>query len=390
MNPRSASNVEESVINRYSEGAKAREEALCCPSSFDPAYLSVLPKEILERDYGCGDPTPYVRPGDRVLDLGSGAGKVCWIAAQITGANGHVIGVDMNTDMLALAKQHHQEIAAKVGHDNVSYRRGMIQDLRLDLDLLAKELAAAPVDSPDSWLAMRQVEAQLRDQKPMIPDASVDVVLSNCVLNLVRPEDKPQLFREIFRVVKPGGRVAISDIVSDEDIPAEMQADPELWSGCISGAYREDHFLEAFEEAGFHGMQIMSRDEKPWQTVQGIEFRAMTVQAFKAKAAEDLDRKQAVVYMGPFSQVADDAGQVFFRGERMAVSDRSFQLLQGSPYAGLFSYIEPRTAVSPEDAEPFADESGSNRHPRESKGEDDSVSGDGSAACCGPEPDSCC
>ncbi|MHC5063114.1 MAG: methyltransferase domain-containing protein [Planctomycetota bacterium] len=390
MKPRSASSVEESVISRYSQGAKAREEALCCPTSFDPRFLAVLPEEILERDYGCGDPTPYVRPGDRVLDLGSGAGKVCWIAAQITGQEGEVIGVDMNTDMLDLARSHHHEISERVGYDNVRYRRGMIQDLRLDLDLLARELAAAPVDSPDSWLAMRQVEADLRDRQPMIPDESVDVVLSNCVLNLVRPEDKQQLFNEIFRVVKPGGRVAISDIVSDEDIPAEMQADPELWSGCISGAYREDKFLEAFEDAGFYGMQIMSRDSDPWQTVEGIEFRALTVQAFKAASDEGLDRNQAVVYMGPFSQVADDSGQVFFRGERMAVSDRTFTVLQSPPYAGLFSSIEPRVPISQGEAEPFTAETGSLRHPRESKGEDYRVNRNGSSSCAGPEPESCC
>jgi SAM-dependent methyltransferase len=246
------SNIEHAVQSRYSSGAQAREEALCCPVSFDPALLEVLPDEILERDYGCGDPTPFVRPGDTVLDLGCGAGKVCWIAAQIAGSEGRVIGVDMNTSMLALAEKHHRSIAERVGFDTVTFRRAMIQDLRLDLD-----------------------------QRPLVADESVDIVLSNCVLNLVRQEDKAQLFREIYRVVRDGGQVAVSDIVSDRDVPAEMQRDPELWSGCISGAFREDLFLRAFEECGFRGTKLVSRSKEPWRTVNGIEFRSVTVKAFK-------------------------------------------------------------------------------------------------------------
>ncbi len=246
------SNIERAVHSRYSSGAQAREEALCCPVSFDRALLEVLPDEILERDYGCGDPTPFVRPGDTVLDLGCGAGKVCWIAAQIAGSEGRVIGVDMNTSMLALAEKHHRSIAERVGFDTVTFRRAMIQDLRLDLD-----------------------------QQPLIADESVDIVLSNCVLNLVRQEDKAQLFREIFRVVRNGGQVAVSDIVSDRDVPQEMQQDPELWSGCISGAFREDLFLRAFEDCGFHDVELASRSNEPWRTVNGIEFRSVTVKAFK-------------------------------------------------------------------------------------------------------------
>ena len=153
-------NPEAAVTSRYSEGAKAREAALCCPIDFDKTHLEVLPQEIIERDYGCGDPTPFVQKGDVVLDLGSGAGKVCWIAAQITGAEGKVIGVDMNTDMLGLARQYHAEIAGKVGFDNVTYKRGMIQDLALDLDLLEEKLAARPVTGAQSWLELRQIETE--------------------------------------------------------------------------------------------------------------------------------------------------------------------------------------------------------------------------------------
>jgi len=115
----------------------------------------------------------------------------------------------------------------------------------------------------------------------MVPDASVDVVVSNCVLNLVDPRDKQGLFREIARVLRPGGRAVISDIVSDEDIPLALQQDPTLWSGCLSGALREDQFVRAFEESGFVGIRILERDTDPWQTVEGIEFRSVTVEAFR-------------------------------------------------------------------------------------------------------------
>jgi len=377
--------VEDAVISRYADGAKAREEALCCPVTFDPKHLAVLPQEIIDRDYGCGDPTPYVRPGDTVLDLGSGAGKVCWIAAQIAGPQGRVIGVDMNTDMLALARQHHAAIAAKVGFDTVTYRRGMIQDLALDLDALEGELQKAPVSGAEGWLALRQLEERLRSEQTMIADGSVDVVLSNCVLNLVRPEDKQAMFDEIFRVVKPGGRVAISDIVADEDVPMAMQQDPELWSGCISGAYREDLFLEAFAKAGFYGIEIVKRDAQPWQTVQGIEFRAVTVQAFKGQAGPSKEYNEAVIYRGPFSKAWDDDGQVYVRGQRTAVGHKTHQMLMSAPYAGMFESVPPRVAVNGCKAGVFARPAGALRHPKETKGADYTASDDGASSagsCC--------
>ena len=373
---------EAAVTDRYSQGAKAREAALCCPVDFNPKHLEVLPQEIIERDYGCGDPTPFVQTGDVVLDLGSGAGKVCWIAAQVAGPTGRVIGVDMNTEMLALARTHHATIAARVGFDNVSYRRGMIQDLGLDLELLEDNLRDQPVSDAESWLELRQLEEKIRAEHPLIPDDSIDVVLSNCVLNLVRPSDKGRLFREIFRVVKPGGRVAISDIVADEDIPPAMQDDPDLWSGCISGAYREDRFLSAFAEVGFHGVEIAKRDEQPWQTVNGYEFRSMTVLAYKDTADDDLERNQAVVYKGPFREVQDDLGRRFQRGQRAAVGERGFRRMQAAPYEGMFEALEPRVGVPRDQADEFANCRTHPRSAREMKGEDYDATGDTSSSCC--------
>lgn len=278
-------NPEQAVAARYGAAAQVREEALCCPISYDPRLLQAIPAEVLERDYGCGDPTPYVRAGDTVVDLGAGGGKVCFIAAQIAGAHGKVIGVDCNLEMLALARQHRSEVAQKLGFDNVEFRCGLIQDLQLDLDLVAAELAARPVRDVQSWLELRALEDRLRRQRPMIADGSVDCVLSNCVLNLVRPADRAQMFREIERVLKPTGRAAISDIVADHDVPEHLRRDPELWSGCVSGAYREDRFLQAFADAGLRDVRIVQRQERPWRVVDGIEFRSLTVLAHKTRPA---------------------------------------------------------------------------------------------------------
>lgn len=274
---------EAAVRDRYSSGAKQVEPALCCSVKYDSNLLAAIPQEIIDRDYGCGDPTPFVRSGDTVLDLGSGGGKVCYIAAQIVGPAGRVIGVDCNLEMLALARRHQGAVAARLGFDNVEFRCGMIQDLRLDLDLVANELARHPVRDQAGWLALRDTEEQLRRERPMIADASIDCVVSNCVLNLVRPGDREQLFRELFRVLKPGGRAAVSDIVAGNDVPERLQHRPDLWSGCISGAYREDRFVAAFAAAGFDNVRVASRQTEPWQTVEGIEFRAVTVLARKPR-----------------------------------------------------------------------------------------------------------
>ncbi|MBL6933945.1 MAG: methyltransferase domain-containing protein [Alphaproteobacteria bacterium] len=272
--------AEREVLKRYETASKAREEALCCPVEYDGKYLEVIPQEILDRDYGCGDPSRFVRKGETVLDLGSGGGKICYIISQITGPEGRVIGVDFNPAMLDLAQSHRQTVAERVGWDNVTFKRARIQDLHTDISALEARLGNQPVDS---FAAYQELEDFRAASPPLIADNSIDLIVSNCVLNLVRTEDRVQLFHEVYRVLGPRGRVAISDIVSDKEVPAHMAQDPELWSGCISGAYEEGEFLRAFEDAGFHEVTIEKRDQEPWQTVEGIEFRAVTITAHKSK-----------------------------------------------------------------------------------------------------------
>ena len=381
--------VERSVRSRYSDAAQEREVALCCPVNYRNELLEAVPEEILERDYGCGDPSMFVKAGDTVLDLGSGGGKLCYITAQLVGAEGRVIGVDCNTEMLALARRYQAEVARRIGFDNVSFRCGMIQDMQLDLELLANELQQRHPSSVEGILEQRLIEQRLRRERPLVPKESVDCVVSNCVLNLVRPEDRQQLFQEVFRVLKHGGRAAISDIVSDESVPDHMQADSRLWSGCISGAWREDDFLAEFERAGFHGMYFAKREEKPWQTVEGIEFRSVTVVAYKGKQGPCLERNQALIYRGPFKTVQDDDGHIYERGQRMAVCDKTFHLLQNDPYESAFVAVEPWEQIAMDDAQPFDCQRNVRRHPRETKGYEYDVTTEASGDCCGSESPCC-
>ena len=381
-------NVENVVKERYGEGARAQVAELCCPVDYDPQYLAVIPQEVLERDYGCGDPSRYLRPGETVLDLGSGTGKICFIAAQVVGAEGRVLGVDMTADMLDVARRNAPRVAESLGFANVEFHRGRIQDLGLDLDLLDRHLADAPAGTAEALFEAQELAQRLRQEQPLIPPGSVDVVVSNCVLNLVAAEEKRRLFAEIFRVLRRGGRAVISDIVADEEVPREMQQDPELWSGCISGALTEHGFLQAFEEAGFHGIRVRERQEKPWRTVQGIEFRSLTVEAFTGKQGPCFERNQAVVYRGPFKEVLDDDGHRMERGRRYAVCDKTYQLYKQEPYAASFDFVDPLEDIPLDQAGAFDCSRTVLRHPKETKGQDYDVTTEAAELCGGP--DGCC
>jgi SAM-dependent methyltransferase len=375
--------TENAVKERYADASKEVEANLCCPVDYDPQFLKAIPSEVIEKDYGCGDPSKWLNPGETVLDLGSGTGKICFIASQVVGPTGKVIGVDMTDDMLEVARRNAPIVAENIGHSNVEFVKGRIQDLKLDLEAFNEKLSNNPVCSVEDFLVSETVASELRQSAPLIPDESVDVVVSNCVLNLVEPELKKQLFEEIFRVLKVGGRAVISDIVSDELVPDHMAANDDLWSGCISGSLTESDFLKAFENEGFYGVELVKFETQPWQTHEGIEFRSITVQAFKGKEGPCLDRNQAVIYKGPFKEVLDDDGHRLFRGERMAVCEKTFNLYSKAPYQDSFEFIEPLEAVPSEEAKPFDCRRNAIRSAAETKGADYSDT----ITDCGPD---CC
>jgi SAM-dependent methyltransferase len=168
---------------------------------------------------GCGNPQAMaaLKPGETVLDLGAGGGFDCFLAAKQVGESGRVIGVDMTPDMVSLAREN----AEKGGFENVEFRLGEIE-------------------------------------RPPVADASVDVIISNCVINL--SPDKTRVFKEAYRVLKPGGRLAISDIVATAPMPGSMQKDLELISGCVAGAESVDRHEEMLREIGFENVRILSKD----------------------------------------------------------------------------------------------------------------------------------
>ncbi|MBI3949706.1 MAG: methyltransferase domain-containing protein [Acidobacteria bacterium] len=384
----SVANVEQEVRRRYKEVARQAEPGLCCPTQYDSQVIELLPREIVEKDYGCGDPSAYVSEGETVVDLGSGAGKICYILSQKVGPEGSVIGVDFNDEMLALARKYIPEMRSKLGFGNVRFVKAKIQDLALNLERAERWLKEYPIRSMEQLSDFEAECERLRQVDPLIPDASVDVVVSNCVLNLVRLQDKQKLFTEIFRVLKRGGRAVISDIVCDEDPTPSILADPELWSGCIAGAFRDDRFLEMFEEAGFYGIEILSRQEEPWQVIDGIEFRSMTVRALKGKQGSCLERHQAVIYKGPWKLVRDDDGHTLYRGQRMAVCDKTFKILTNplGPYSRDIIPVPPYEEIPLDQAAPFDCKRTGTRDPKETKGLEyrETVISEGAACECGP------
>jgi SAM-dependent methyltransferase len=164
----------------------------------------------------------------------------------------------------------------------------------------------------------------------------VDLVISNCVLNLVDDADKPRLVSEIFRVLKPGGRIAIADIVSDRIVPEAMKQDPGLWSGCISGAFEAQEMLATFTAAGFAAVCFDKWEPVPWRVIDDIAFRSVTLTAIKPMVAGAGMAGHDLLYRGPFAAVTDDAGNHWQRGERRRVDAGTARLLLQPAYRDAF------------------------------------------------------
>jgi arsenite methyltransferase len=237
---RTADEIRDAVSAAY--GARAREVAAgqatsCCGDGraagvadrfYTPGETDALPETVVS--YGCGNPTAIagLREGETVLDLGSGAGMDCFLSARQVGPTGHVIGLDMTDDMLALAETN----KAKLGVTNVEFKKGVMEAMPLS-------------------------------------DAAIDVIISNCVVNL--SPDKDAVFREAFRVLRPGGRVHISDIVLVGELTAEQQHDLDLWAGCASGALLVADYTSRLAAAGFADIDIQLQGapagaDRPWQS----------------------------------------------------------------------------------------------------------------------------
>ncbi len=226
----------ERVRNAYAQ--VARNQSSCCGGGSsccgESKAYSVPDHPVPEAELGlsCGNPLAfgYIHEGDVVLDLGSGAGKDVFLAAQKVGDAGRAIGVDMTPEMIDLARRNAVKFLAATGLANVEFRQGHIEEL--------------PVE-----------------------DASVDVVISNCVINL--SPDKPAVFGEVHRVLRPGGRMLVSDIVLNRPLPEGLRHDADLYSACIAGALQREDYLQAIREAGFERVELLS--DVTWQASQACD-----------------------------------------------------------------------------------------------------------------------
>ncbi len=241
--------IHASVREHYAE--LARTSNSCCGTNelYDDQLLKDLPGEISGFSLGCGDPITLanLRAGETVLDLGSGGGLDCFLASKQVGAAGRVIGVDMTPDMLAKARAN----AQRLGYPNVEFREGYLE--------------ALPVD-----------------------DNTIDVVISNCVINL--SPDKPQVFREVFRALKPGGRIAVSDIVTNGSLPPSVQQSMAAWGACVAGALDVQDYVRGLSAAGFGEVQVQpksSADQALAALPIGLPFSA-TITAHKPVSGQPI------------------------------------------------------------------------------------------------------
>ena len=294
-----------------------RTDACCCSTAAPPKYvLDVFPlieDDIIAHFYGCGSPLPPALEGATVLDLGCGTGRDVYLASKLVGQNGHVIGVDMTPSQLAFARRYEDIQMQRFGYErsNVEFIESFIEDMA------------------------------------DIPDESVDVVISNCVVNL--SPFKPQLFREVFRVLKPGGELYFSDIFSDRRVPEGFYDDPVLRGECLSGALYVEDFRRLLDECGVKavyrvaGEELHIGDFRIATKLGCIGFHSMTMRAVKCADFEDReeDYGQTATYLGTLPENGryfDLTEEVrLIKGRPVAISGNMATLLTNSRYAPHFT-----------------------------------------------------
>jgi radical SAM/Cys-rich protein len=297
----------------------------CCSTDSLPSYVKdVLPyivDEIKERFYGCGSPIPPAIEGCTILDLGCGTGRDVYVASKLVGHEGYVIGVDMTDEQLEVARRNIQTHIERFGYKrpNVDFRKGFIEDL--------KAIG--------------------------IEDNSVDVVISNCVINL--SPDKEAVFREIFRVLKPGGELYFSDVFSGRRVPEHLRNDPVLLGECLSGAMYIEDFRRLLRHLGCLDYRVVSKkrisldNPEIEEKIGMVDFYSITIRAFKLDDLEDIceDYGQVAVYKGtipgfPHFFELDDHHR-FITGKPMLVCGNTASMLQNTRYAPHFQVMGDRS-----------------------------------------------
>jgi SAM-dependent methyltransferase len=308
-----------------SDSRDLKTSACCCTDESLPAdvkaAMSEIDDEIIAKFYGCGSPIPPVLEGCTVLDLGCGTGRDVYVASKLVGENGFVIGVDMTDEQLAVARRHVEPMSRKFGYQqpNVDFRQGYIENLRtLDID-----------------------------------DASVDVVISNCVLNL--SPDKPSVFREIFRVLKPGGELFFSDVFTGRRVPEHLTDDPVLHGECLAGAMYVEDFRRLLNGLGCPDYRMTQKrrislgNTEIEAKIGMVDFYSMTVRAFKLNDLEDIceDYGQVAVYQGAISHHPHffdlDDHHRFFTGKPMLVCGNTAAMVQKTRFSRHFTVTGDRS-----------------------------------------------
>ncbi len=306
--PRGIDDVRSLVRDFYERAAETPQAALCCPIDYDRADIAHVPQDVVDRFYGCGGPMSVagVQPGETVVDLGSGAGIDVFIAAKKVGPEGRAIGIDMTDPMLGVAARSAGQVAEALGYDVVEFKKGYLE--------------AVPLD-----------------------DAFADLLTSNCVINL--SPDKPAVFAEMWRVLKDHGRIVFSDIVAEDDLPADLRVNVHLWGECISGALSQDELVAQLERAGFYGLQVLKKEL--WKEVEEHRFYSVTVRGYKFRKKRGcVFAGHRAVYLGPYASVSDEEGHLFPREQAVEICTDTLAKLQHAPYSGAFVILNPNGAES--------------------------------------------
>jgi arsenite methyltransferase len=296
--------MREQIKEQYARAA-TEGVSLCSTDSYRGLDLSWVPDEILQVNQGCGSPLGEaghdVRRGDVVVDLGCGAGLDVFLASKLVGPNGHVHGVDMTAEMLAIGGRNREEVARRLGYpaSNVSFHESVMEEIPL-------------------------------------ADGTVDVVISNCVINL--SHDKDQVFREIFRVLKPGGRFLIADILSLRELPLYMKYNEVLVGRCLGGAQSVAELLASVHGGGFRGVTLLN--QKSYAQADMHDFVSLTVIGSKLPAAQN-GATQYAVLLGPCSSAVDELGNRYDRGAVTEVSGETAAMLRLPRYREYF-FVSPQ------------------------------------------------